>query len=99
LTQYRRAPRQLDLALTPLREAWQPQTTLAEIQRVWEVAVGAAIAREARPVSERGGVVTVVCSASVWAHELDLMGPSIIARVNEQLQEPRVQKLRCRCTE
>src|ERR1700722_11025781 len=99
MTSYRRAPRQLDLALAPLREAWQPQTTLAEIQRVWPVAVGAAIAREAQPVSERGGVVTVVCSASVWAHELDLMGPSIIARVNEQLREPRVQKLRCRCTQ
>ncbi len=99
MTNYRRTPRQVEVALAPLRDAWQPQSTIAEIQRVWPVAVGQAIAREAQPVSERGGVVTVVCSASVWAHELDLMGPSIIARVNEQLVEPRVKKLRCTCAQ
>jgi len=31
----------------------------------------------------RGGVLTVSCTASVWAQELDLMGPSIVERLNE----------------
>ena len=29
--------------------------------------------REAEPVSERDGIVTVACRSAVWAQELDLM--------------------------
>ena len=43
---------------------------------------GTAIAGEARPTAERGGDVTVSCSASVWAQELDLMAPAILERLN-----------------
>ena len=70
-------------------------TQLADVQRRWPGAVGEAIAAEAAPVRERGGVLTVSCSASVWAQELDLMAPQILCRLNELLGEARVQKLRC----
>ena len=62
-----------------------PATLLAQVQRVWPATVGEAIAAEAQPTAERGGVVTISCSASVWAQELDLMAPKIIARLNERL--------------
>jgi predicted nucleic acid-binding Zn ribbon protein len=68
---------------------------LAEAQRVWPQVVGAAIAAEASPTRERGGVLTVSCSASVWAQELDLMGPTIVQRLNRVLGGDRVQRLRC----
>jgi predicted nucleic acid-binding Zn ribbon protein len=83
------------LALDRVREEWEPDSLLAEVQRVWTVAVGSAIAGEAAPTAERGGVLTVSCSASVWAQELDLMGPVILERLNQRLRAGRVLRLRC----
>jgi predicted nucleic acid-binding Zn ribbon protein len=95
MTVHRRSPRPLSAALDPLRDGWAPQTLLAEVQRVWSEAVGELIAAEARPERERGGVLTVTCSASVWAQELDLMAPSILPRLNEHLRGGRITRLKC----
>jgi predicted nucleic acid-binding Zn ribbon protein len=81
--------------LDQIQDDVAPNTLLAEVQRAWREAVGAAIALEARPTAERGGVVTIACSASVWAQELDLMAPAILARLNDQLVTGRVSRLRC----
>ena len=78
-----------------IRDELAPQTLLAEIQRAWPEAVGEAIAVEAQPTAERGGVLTISCSASVWAHELDLMGPTILERLNGVLKGAKVTRLRC----
>lgn len=91
----RRAPRPLATALEPLRDALAPATLLAEVQRVWPSVAGEAIAREATPASERGGVVTLACSASVWAQELDLMAPLLLERLNATLSVGEVRRLRC----
>ena len=91
----RRAPRPLASALAPLQEALAPRTLLAEVQRAWPAAAGAAIAAAAAPVAERGGVVTVACTASVWAQELDLMAPLLIERLNATLSNGEVRRLRC----
>ena len=91
----RRTPRPLGLALDRARASWAPETLLGEIQTVWPQAVGAMIAAEAAPTAERGGLLTVRCSASVWAQELDLMGPAIIEKLNTSLRLGRVSKIRC----
>ena len=91
----RRSPRPLAAALGPLRDAWAPETLLAEVQRSWPAAVGEAIAAEAQPVSERAGVVTVACSGSVWAQELDLMAPVILEKLNRGIRRGHVTRLRC----
>jgi predicted nucleic acid-binding Zn ribbon protein len=83
------------LVLDRIRDELEPETLLAEVQRAWREAVGPAIALEAQPTSERGGVVTVSCSASVWAQELDLMAPAILARLNARLRSGQVARLRC----
>jgi predicted nucleic acid-binding Zn ribbon protein len=83
------------LPLDRIRDELAPQTVLAEAQRVWPQAVGETIAAEARPTSERGGTLTVSCSASVWAQELDLMAPSILARLNSCLRDGEITRLRC----
>ncbi len=56
------------------------------------------IAAEARPVAERGGVLTVSCAASVWAQELDLMAPAILERLNSALGRGAIARLRCVAT-
>lgn len=91
----RRSPRRLALALERTRSDWAPESLLAELQAVWPQAVGAAIAAEAAPTAERAGVVTISCAAAVWAQELDLMGPTIVTRLNELLQTGSVTRIRC----
>ncbi|MGO9909179.1 MAG: DciA family protein [Solirubrobacteraceae bacterium] len=95
MTSYRRSPRRAALAFDHVRAELAPATLLAEVQQAWRGAVGAAIALEAQPTRERGGVVTVSCSASVWAQELDLMAPAILERLNHRLRSGQVSRLRC----
>ena len=94
---YRRGPRPLTVAIEALQDELAPHTLLADAQRAWPQAVGSAIAAEAGPTSERGGVLTISCSASVWAQELDLMAPEILERLNGVLRAGRITRLRCMC--
>jgi predicted nucleic acid-binding Zn ribbon protein len=91
----RRAPRPLAAAIGPLQDALAPATLLADVQRAWPAVAGPAIAREAMPTAARGGVLTIACSASVWAQELDLMAPLLLERLNAAIDGPKVERLRC----
>jgi predicted nucleic acid-binding Zn ribbon protein len=93
---HRSSPRTLAEAFGVLTDGLAPRTLLADVQRAWPAAVGESIASQAAPTAARGGVLTVSCAASVWAQELDLMGPQIVGRLNAALGgEPRVLRLRC----
>ena len=85
----------MESALSALADDLAPRTLLADVQRAWSGVVGASIAEQADPTAERGGVVTISCSASVWAQELDLMAPQIIERLNQALPAGGVARLRC----
>ena len=91
----RREPRALSHAIAALADRLAPQTTLAEVQRVWPEAVGDVIAAQAEPTAEREGVLTVTCASAVWANELDLMGPELTERINAALGAETVRALRC----
>jgi predicted nucleic acid-binding Zn ribbon protein len=81
----RRSPRPLAAAIGQALERAEPATLLAAVQSVWADAVGEAIAREATPVTERSGVVTVACNSASWAQELDLLGAQIIEKIRSKL--------------
>ena len=91
----RPGPRPVSQAVGALADRLAPQTTLAEVQRVWPEVVGPVIAAQAEPASEREGVLRVTCSAAVWAQELDLMGPELAQRINAALGAETVRALRC----
>jgi predicted nucleic acid-binding Zn ribbon protein len=91
----RTQPRPLSHAVAALADRLSPQTTLAEVQRVWPDAVGDVIAAQAEPTGEREGVLTVTCTSAVWAQELDLMGPDLVGRINAALGAESVRSLRC----
>ena len=95
MTRSRRNPRPLTFALERMQSDLAPETLLASAQLAWRDVVGDAIAAQATPSAERGGVLTVSCSGSVWAQELDLMSTTIVERLNESLQGGRVTRLRC----
>ena len=94
----RTAPRRLGLALAEVSERLAPATTLAQVQARWPETVGAAMAAEAEPISERGGLLTVACRSAVWAQELELLSVDLVGRLNELLGTgsgaPRVRGLR-----
>jgi predicted nucleic acid-binding Zn ribbon protein len=94
----RRAPRQASSALRVARDLAAPKTGLASIQSAWAVTVGEQLATVATPVSERAGTLTVECSDSVWAQELDLMQEQLLERLREALgeQAPKALKFRLR---
>ena len=84
----RRAPRPIGAALAGVVDELAPATTLARVQRAWAEVAGEAIAREAEPVAERAGVVTIECRSSVWAQEIELLSADLAARLNEALGSP-----------
>lgn len=91
----RPGPRPLAAALEAIVGAAAPATPLAQIQAVWPRVAGAAVAAEAEPVAERGGVVTVACSSALWAHELELLAPELLEHLRERLGGAiRVRELR-----
>jgi predicted nucleic acid-binding Zn ribbon protein len=94
----RRTARPMAPAFERVADALRPATLLAEVERAWAAAAGDALAASCRPVSERGGVVTVACGSGVWAQELDLMSELLAARLNEALGRPAVRRLRAVAT-
>jgi predicted nucleic acid-binding Zn ribbon protein len=91
----RRDPRPAGTAVAALAERLAPATLLAEVQRAWPEAVGPVIADQAQPTGERDGVLVLSCSSAVWAQELDLMAPDLVARLNAALGGERIRALRC----
>jgi predicted nucleic acid-binding Zn ribbon protein len=90
----RRAPRPLAFALERVATTLEPATVLARVQGCWADAVGDVVSAEAQPVSERDGVVAVACRSSVWAQELELLGPELVEKVNAALGDDAVTRLR-----
>ena len=93
----RRAPRPLSAALGQVVSHAEPATLLARVQAEWPAAAGAGLAAVAAPEGEREGTVTVACESAVWAQELELLGPDVLARLNERLglrEAERVKRLR-----
>lgn len=92
----RRAPRPASTALRTALDQAAPKTPLAALQGAWAEVVGEQIAAVTSPVSERAGEVTVSCSDSVWAQELDLMQGQLLERLHERLGERAPGSLRFR---
>ena len=93
---HRRAPRPAANALRAALQQAAPKTPLAAVQSAWAEVVGERIAAVASPVSERAGEVTVGCSDSVWAQELDLMQGQLLERLRGELGGRAPKSLRFR---
>jgi predicted nucleic acid-binding Zn ribbon protein len=91
----RRQPRAVGPAIAALADRLAPLTLLADVQRVWAQAVGDLVAAQAEPTGERDGVLVVTCASAVWAQELDLMAPDLVASLNALLDRGEVRALRC----
>ena len=93
---YRRAAVPLGRAVESLAARVAPATLLADVQQAWPQVAGELMARQAEPVAEHEGMVTLACSSSVWAQELELLGPGLVDGLNGALGARRVTGMRCR---
>lgn len=91
----RRGPRLAGDAVRALAERLAPASTLGDVQRVWDEAVGEQLAAVAQPTAEARGTLTVTCESAVWAQEMDLMSAPLLERLNAALGAPRITALRC----
>lgn len=91
----RRMPRSAATALDALTQHVAPASLLADVQRAWPQAAGAALAGRATPTSAHAGVVTLTCESAVWAQELALMAPQLADKLNTALGDARVVEVRC----
>lgn len=86
-------------ALDGLLDAIAPEDAgdlgLARIQRAWPAAVGAAIAAAAKPVAVVDGVLHVACHEATWAHEIQMLEATVIARIRAA-GFPEVRAIRAR---
>ncbi|MCL2726368.1 MAG: DUF721 domain-containing protein [Polyangiaceae bacterium] len=53
-------------------------------QREWRAAVGPRIADRAQPISIERGVLLVKVATSVWANELQMLAPELLARLAQR---------------
>ncbi len=81
----RPGPRPLALALAEASRTAAPATLLARVQGCWSEVAGPALAAEATPVGERSGTLTLSCRSAGWAHELELLAPDLLERLNAAL--------------
>ncbi len=101
----RRSPRPIAGALDAMRGSWQPpspvgraQTAWDEIGRVWADVIGTHgpyIVARTKVVSLRAGVLTVSCSESVVADELQLQSERVLEGLNRQLAGDPITRLKC----
>ena len=90
----RAKPHAIADTIRDIRREAQPATLLAAVQASWRSAVGEQIAAQAWPVRDRDATITVECRAATWAQELDLLHDALLSRLNEELGDARVQRLR-----
>lgn len=93
-----KSPTELSTLLTSLFSDKPLGKRLQEsvIWRVWDKAVGQAIASKARPAAFRKGILTVAVTSSPWMQQLGFLKQQLMDAVNEALGEKMVTEIQLR---
>ena len=89
-------PRSLGQAISDFRTDISPASRVASVQAVWNEVVGERLSAVTEVIEEREGTVLIECKSSVWAQELEMMAPRIIARLDGAMAGSGPEKLRFR---
>lgn len=69
---------------------------MAKLLSVWDGTVGAGIAKHALPESVKGGILTVIVDSPVWMHQLSMMAPGLIEKINSVMGDGTVADIKFR---
>jgi hypothetical protein len=72
----------------------KPDFELTEIWRLWDEAVGATIAQNARPAAFKGQLLIVHVISSTWIHQLQFLKNDLMAKINDALGKPLIQEIK-----
>lgn len=92
------SPKPIGSALDRVLQSIAPQTPLADVQAAWPQAVGPQIAAVTRVTEEHDGTVMIECESSVWAQELEMMGPQLLDKLTSKMSGPAPDLLRFRAS-
>jgi predicted nucleic acid-binding Zn ribbon protein len=67
---------------------------MLRIWRVWDRAVGAEIARNARPAAIKGPLLLVHVTSSTWLHHLQYRKGDLLAQLNDALGQAVVSDIK-----
>jgi predicted nucleic acid-binding Zn ribbon protein len=91
-----RDPTLLGAAVDRLMDAkgWTTEINVHTLLARWASLVGAINAEHSRPESYADGVLTVRTESTVWATSLRTIAPQLVARLNEQLGDGTVSRIK-----
>jgi predicted nucleic acid-binding Zn ribbon protein len=91
-------PQPLGAAITRLlaERGWQEQAAVGSAFGRWEEIVGAELAAHARPDGFSGGELVVTADSTAWATQLRLLAGTLVRRLNAELGEGTVQRVKVR---
>jgi predicted nucleic acid-binding Zn ribbon protein len=91
-----RDPQLLGSALGRLvaERGWEQPVAVGGVIGRWADIVGTATAEHVRAESIEDGVVTVVCDSTAWATEMRLLAPTLVRRLNEELGDGTVTRVK-----
>ena len=69
---------------------------MAKLLSVWDGTVGAGITKHALPESIKGGILTVIVDSPVWMHQLSMMAPGLIEKINSVMGDGTVSDIKFR---
>ena len=72
----------------------KPDFELTEIWRLWDKAVGATIAQNARPAAFKGKLLIVHVISSTWIHQLQFLKNDLMAKINDALGKPLIREIK-----
>jgi len=75
---------------------WQQQVAVGSAFGRWEQIVGAELAAHARPDGFSDGELVVTADSTAWATQLRLMAATLVKRLNAELGDGTVRRVRVR---
>lgn len=69
-------------------------THMTQIWEIWDMAVGAPIAMNAKPDAFKDGTLAVNVSSSAWIHQLKFLEKEMISNINANLNSPLIEHIR-----
>jgi predicted nucleic acid-binding Zn ribbon protein len=73
---------------------WSTEVSVHSVLGRWAQIVGPEVALHCTPVSYADGVVAVAADSTAWATQLTLLAPTVVARLNAELGDGTVIRIR-----
>lgn len=75
---------------------WEAHAAVAGVFARWPEIVGPELSSRTRPESFAEGELTVVADSTAWATQVRLLAPALVRRLNEELGDGAVRRVRVR---